>query len=105
MTKKSKSEAERDLLAMNHKRLNKAISDLLAENKALRKRVEASIVEINNLREKIADKTAEDQISLMHTVVHSLSGRLELTSPQVAERAVLISREVIKKMSSNDNRG
>ncbi|NDB67814.1 MAG: hypothetical protein EB015_07380 [Methylocystaceae bacterium] len=101
--KKTKTEAERDMLAKNHRRLNKAIEDLLNENKALRKRLEASIVDINNLRERIADKNREDQLAVLHTAVHSLAGRVDLTSEQVAERAVLISKAVIKKLSANDN--
>jgi predicted phage tail protein len=103
--KKTKTEAERDMLAKNHRRLNKAISDLLDENKALRKRMEVSIKEINDLRDRIADKNHEDQLAVLHTAVHSLAGRVDLTSEQVAERAVLISHAVIRKLSANDNGG
>ena len=101
--KKTKTEAERDMLAKNHRRLNKAISDLLDENKSLRKRMEASIKEINDLRDRIADKNREDQLAVLHTAVHSLAGRLDLTSEQVAERAMFISEAVMKKLSANDN--
>lgn len=102
MTKKTKNEAERDLLAMNHKRLNKAISDLLAENKSLRKRIEASIREINDLRDKMLDRNREDWEKLVNSSVHSLAGRLDLTSVQVAERSVTIANEVIKRIAAND---
>ena len=101
--KKSKTESERDLLAKNHKRLNKAISDLLTENKALRKRVEASIVEINDLRNLLRLKGHEDWKRLVNSTVHSLAGRLDLTSIQVAERSVTIADEVMRRITANDN--
>lgn len=102
MTKKTKSEAERDLLAMNHKRLNKAIEDLLKENRSMRKKIFESERQLNELVAKMQDEREKEQIAVMHTVVHSLSGRLDLTSEQIADRAVLISRQVIKRIAAND---
>lgn len=102
MTKKDKTEAERNLLAMNHKRLNKAIDDLLKENRGMRKKVNESDRQINELLARLQDERAKEQIAVMHTVVHSLSGRLDLTSEQVADRAMLISRQIVKVMAAND---
>lgn len=102
MTKKNHTEAERDLLAKNHKRLNKAINDLLDENQALRKGMEVSIREINNLRDRLAEKNREDQAATMHMAVHCLAGRMDLTSDQVAERAIAIAGQVQRRMAAND---
>lgn len=101
--KKTKTESERDLLARNHKRLNKAINDLLTENKTLRKRMDASILEINRLREQIAQKEEEHLISLVHTALHAMITQMDLTSDQVAERAHRAAHALHKKMFSNDN--
>jgi predicted phage tail protein len=100
--KKTKTEAERDMLAKNHRRLNKAISDLLDENQALRKRMEVSIREINDLRDRLAERNREDQTATMHMAVHCLAGRMDLTSDQVAERAIAIAEQVQRRMASND---
>jgi predicted nucleic acid-binding Zn-ribbon protein len=101
--KKSKTESERDLLAKNHRRLNKAIDDLLNENKALRKRLEASTVAINEMRERIANKSAEDRVALIHTVVHALSGQKDMSSKQIAERAFNIAGAIMERVWANDN--
>lgn len=98
--KKSKQEAEKDLLARNHRRLNKAIDELLNENKSLRKRLDASLIEINNLRDAIRQKNDDNRLGFVHTVVHSLAGS-DMTSDRIAERAIYISEQVVRRMMQN----
>ena len=98
--KKSKQEAERDILAKNHRRLNKAIDDLLNENKALRKRLDASTKELNEMRVSIQRKFDSDRVALIHTVVHALAPT-QMQSERIAERAVFIADEVQKKVNSD----
>ena len=101
--KKTKQEAERDLLAKNHRRLNKAINELLDENKALRKRIEASLARIAQLQEVITKKNNETRNTVICTVVHSLAGHPDYPSAKLAERALYIADAIQKRMTEEDN--
>ena len=101
--KKTKQEAERDLLAKNHRRLNKAINELLDENKALRKRMELSLVRIAELQEQIKRKNDETRIAVVHTVVHALAGHPDYPSAKLAERALYIADAIQQRLTDIDN--
>jgi len=70
--KKSKTEAERDLLAKNHKRLNKEISILLDENKDLRNRLHTSMERASVLQDRLDDRESEDRRYFATAALHSL---------------------------------
>jgi len=101
--KKSKTESERDLLAKNHKRLNKAIDDLLNENREIRKRLVDSERQVLELLDKMDRMKQEEYMELLNTATHSLAGKMDLTSQQVAERAHSVAIQVQLNMPSNDN--
>lgn len=101
--KKSKTEAERDLLAKNHRRLNKEITSLLEENGALRKRLAKSQAEIDELLARLQKLKVEEFERIVHTAVHALAGDLRLSSDKVAERAIAVALEVQVRMPDNDN--
>jgi len=70
--KKSKAEAERDLLAKNHKRLNKEISILLDENKDLRNRLHTSMERASVLQDRLDDRESEDRRYFATAALHTL---------------------------------
>ena len=87
--KKTKTEAERDMLAKNHKRLNKAISDLLDENNDLRKRLVDAKERAAGLHIELDNKHADDRRHFATTALHSLIQDAESykTPDQIAEQA------------------
>ena len=87
--KKTKTEAERDILAKNHKRLNKAIEDLLDENEDMRKRLQNALERAVTLQNKLDDRDADDRRHYATTALHSLIQDAESykTPDQIAGQA------------------
>jgi len=87
--KKTEIEAERDLLAKNHKRLNKEIQGLLNENKDLRKRLVEAKDRAADLHIELDNKHADDRRHFATTALHSLIQDAESykTPDQIAEQA------------------
>ena len=110
--KKSKAEAERDLLAKNHKRLNKAISDLMDENSDLCKRLvwakdrEADLhkrlVEAKDreagLHTELDNKHADERRNIAGTAMHALLGiyGTSRTMDQIAEQAWAVADAMMR---------
>ena len=101
--KKTKTEAERDLLAKNHRRLNNEITNLLEENAALRKRLAKSQIEIDELLAKMQRMKQEEFTSILHTALHAMAGNFSLSSDKVAERAIALATEIQLRLPHNDN--
>jgi len=87
--KKSKTEAERDLLAKNHKRMNKEIQGLLDENKELRKRLHSALERAVDMQNRLDDRNADDRRHYATTALHSLIQDAESykTPDQIAGQA------------------
>ncbi len=87
--KKTKTEAERNLLAKNHKRLNKEIQGLLDENKDLCKRLVEAKERAADLHIELDKKHDDDRRHFATTALHSLIQDAESykTSDQIAAQA------------------
>ena len=87
--KKTKTEAERDLLAKNHKRMNKEIQGLLDENKELRKRLHSALERAVDMQNRLDDRNADDRRHFATTALHSLIQDAESykTPDQIAGQA------------------
>jgi erythromycin esterase-like protein len=87
--KKTKTEAERDLLAKNHKRMNKEISILLDENKDLRERLGEAKDRAADLHIELDNKHADDRRYFATAALHTLMLNAEAykAPDQIAEQA------------------
>lgn len=87
--KKTKTEAERDLLAKNHKRLNREIGKLLDENKDLRKRLTAALERAIDAQNQLDEQGAADRRHFATTALHSLIATADAykTPDQIAGQA------------------
>lgn len=96
--KKSKAEAERDLLAKNHKRLNKAISDLMDENKDLRQRLHTAMELPVAMQKRFDDQEAAERRNIAGTAMHGLLGiyGTSRTMDQIAEQAWAVADAMMR---------
>ena len=96
--KKSKAEAERDLLAKNHKRLNKAISDLMDENSDLCKRLVEAKDREAGLHIELDNKHADERRNIAGTAMHALLGiyGTSRTMDQIAEQAWAVADAMMR---------
>jgi hypothetical protein len=87
--KKTKTEAERDLLAKNHKRLNKEIQGLLDENKELRRRLHTALERGINAESELLNRNADDRRHFATAALHTLMLNAEAykAPDQIAEQA------------------
>lgn len=101
--KKSKTEAERDILAKNHKRLNKAIDELLNENRDLRKRLATAFAKLDEHQDANAAKQSEQFQRLINTCVLALAKEHHLSSDKIAERAIAIAHATMTRLYGKDD--
>ena len=96
--KKTKTEAERDLLAKNHKRLNKEIQGLLDENKDLRKRLVEAKERAAGLHIELDNKHAAERRNIAGTAMHGLLGiyGTSRTMDQIAEQAWAVADAMMR---------